>query len=70
MRLPGYASDAEQHAHVGKLLDETRRTFRGCALCVICFCLSAYASTFAKVAFFSINSRRGPTSSPMSMENI
>ena len=33
MRLPGYASDAEQHAHVGKLLDETRRTFRG-APCV------------------------------------
>lgn len=33
MRLAGYASDAEQHAHVGKLLDETRRTFRG-APCV------------------------------------
>ena len=33
MRLLGYASDAEQHAHVGELLDETRRTFRG-APCV------------------------------------
>lgn len=29
MRLPGYASDVEQHAHVGKLLDETRRTPKG-----------------------------------------
>ena len=28
----------------------------------------AYASMFAKVAFFSMNSLRGPTSSPISME--
>ena len=33
MRLPGYASDAEQHAHVGMLLYETRRTSKG-APCV------------------------------------
>ena len=29
-----------------------------------------YASMLAYVAFFSINSRRGPTSSPMSIENM
>gem|GEM_PF-6491643 len=29
-----------------------------------------YASTFANVAFCSMNSRRGPTSSPISMENM
>ena len=29
-----------------------------------------YASTLANVAFCSMNSRRGPTSSPISMENM
>lgn len=33
------------------------------------FIYIGYASIFAWSAFFSMNSRRGPTSSPMSIEN-
>lgn len=48
-----------------------KKQFRMCgtAFCILCVWIYQ-ASIFAYVAFFSMNSRRGPTSSPMSMENM